>query len=336
VADDTKGREQGALLALTRAIGQRSDDFEHLTAETREAYVDGVLSEVDREPVNSHLAVCPMCAEDIADLQLVREDLAAGTPPVEAPRQDLRRSRRRIVVLAGSVAAGLALAVWIGQRSPAPVVTPTSPVSQAPQPAAAADPLQPAERAAVDRALATGTLQIPEGTRRLTGATGVLLGTRVQPDAFRPLSPTGSVVTSTRPEFQWTSREGATAYSVAVYNAQFNEVLTSPRVTATRWVASADLPRGAVYQWQVTAHTASGDITTPVPPQPEARFRVADAETTAEVGRLLQRLGDRPLELGILLAERGLLIDAAAALDRAATSPATADAARRLRATLDR
>jgi hypothetical protein len=71
-----------------------------------------------------------------------------------------------------------------------------------------------------------------------------------------------------------------------------------------------------------------------VPPQPEARFRVADSATATELTRLQQRLIGKPLELGILLAERGFILDAIAALDRAAESPATAEQAKRLRAEL--
>jgi hypothetical protein len=194
--------------------------------------------------------------------------------------------------------------------------------------------LEPAEQAAVDRVLAGGALAIPEDVQRLSGTPGDLHRRTPATDAFGPNAPRGTVVLSARPEFQWISREGATGYSVAVYNDQFNEVMSSPRVTATSWAPTTDLPRGGSYQWQVTAHTASGDVTSPVPPQPEARFRVADSAAATDITRLQQRLQGKPLELGILLAERGFILDAIAMLDRAAESPEAAAPATRLRAEL--
>lgn len=320
-----------ARRALDQALRSGADDFEHLSAETREAYVDGTLGEVDREVADAHLTVCPPCSEDISDLESLRGSMA---PAQGAQRSETAWTGRRIVALAGSLAAGLALAIWLGRPGPPPTAPAANPTATAAPRPAASDVLEPAERSAVDRILAGGSLVIPEDVQRLTGTTGVLLGRAPAADGFGPMSPRGSVLLSARPVFQWTAREGATGYSVAVYNDQFNEVMASPRVTATRWVPSADLPRGASYQWQVTAHTASGDVTSPVPPQPEARFRVADSATAAEISRLQQRLKDKPLELGILLAERGFLLDAIAALDRAAESPATAEQAKKLRAEL--
>ena len=43
------------------------------------------------------------------------------------------------------------------------------------------------------------------------------------------------------------------------------------------------LPRGVTLSWQVTATTARGAVQAPVPPAPEARFRVADARTVASL-----------------------------------------------------
>ena len=323
-----------ARRALDEAIRSHPDDFEHLGDETRDAYVDGTLSGVDREIAEAHLALCPLCAEDIQDLEAVRRDLTAATPA----RRPVRWTGRAVAV-AGSLAAGLALAVWLG-RPPAPDQVQAPPPAgavavqpQAPRPAPM-EVLDAGERAAVDRVLGGGALAVPDEVQRLTGSAGVLLGRQAPASTFAPTAPRGSVLVTARPEFQWTAREGATAYSVAVYNDQFNEVMASPRITGTRWLPSSDLPRGASYQWQVTAHTASGDVTSPVPPQPEARFRVADSATAADITRLQQRLKDKPLDLGILLAERGFIADAIAALDRAAAVPATAEQANRLKAEL--
>lgn len=323
-----------ARRALDSAAGADMEDFEHLSAETREAYVDGLLGEVDREVAESHLELCASCAEDIRDLETLRQSLAPAR--VAGPAKPAGWNAARVLTLAGSLAAGVTLAVWLGRPAapPAPAGPPSEPVAVASPSSSVTDVLEPAEQAAVDRVLAGAALAIPEDVQRLTGTPGVLLGREPAAAAFGPTAPKGTVVLSARPEFQWTARDGATAYSVAVYNDQFNEVIASPRLTETRWAPDTDLPRGGSYQWQVTAHTASGDVTSPVPPQPEARFRVADSATATELTRLQQRLIGKPLELGILLAERGFILDAIAALDRAAESPATAEQAKRLRAEL--
>jgi hypothetical protein len=328
-----------ARRALDDLVKSGADDFEHLSAETREAYVDGTLGTVDREVADSHLDICPVCAEDVRDLELVRQVLAA-TRASSPSKKSSRRNAANVVVLTGSLAAGVALAIWLGRPATAPADPAPAPVAQtAPPPAPAPVPvpagvLEPAEQAAVDRVLAGGGLVIPEDVQRLVGTPGVLLGRAPAADPFGPVGPKGTILLTARPRFQWTARDSVTAYSVAVYNDQFNEVMASPRVSDTTWVPATDLPRGVSYQWQVTAHTASGDVTAPVPPQPEARFRVADSATATEVTRLQQRLRDKPLELGILLCERGFILDGIAALDRAAQSPATAEQANRLKSEL--
>lgn len=140
---------------------------------------------------------------------------------------------------------------------------------------------------------------------------------------LRPLAPIGTAVLSTRPSFTWDAMAGATSYSVAVYDERFNEIARGDRLAATAWVPPLDLERGRTYLWQVTAHRASGDVTAPAPPQPEARFTVLAAETAAVVTQQQVRLGDRPLELGIVLAQAGLLGEARVQLELAAAGAAS-------------
>jgi len=121
---------------------------------------------------------------------------------------------------------------------------------------------------------------------------------------------------------------------VAVFDQNFSEVARA-RVTGTSWRPDVDLARDATYSWQVTAKRGSQNITEPRPPRPEARFHVVDASMVDEVHDLRRRLDRQPLALGILLAERGLIADARAALMRARSIPETADAAGRLLGSLD-
>jgi hypothetical protein len=56
---------------------------EHLPYEQLALYVDGELDTVNREITESHLAICPNCQEDIADLRRYQA-IAAAMPPITA------------------------------------------------------------------------------------------------------------------------------------------------------------------------------------------------------------------------------------------------------------
>src|SRR5262245_39344933 len=170
-----------ARRALDNAVRSRPDDFEHLTAEVREAYVDGSLDPVDREVAESHLSICQPCSEDVTDLQAVRDTLTTTS----APSVTSRWSAGRVAALAGSLAAGIALAIWMGRPVEPPAGSAAAPAqASAPAPAPApqqarlpvSDGLEPAEQAAVDRIAAGGALAIPEEILRMRGTPGVLLG----------------------------------------------------------------------------------------------------------------------------------------------------------------
>lgn len=49
------------------------------------AYLLGALSEGDAARFEGHLATCPLCAEELAELRPVTEVLSAGAPPVASP-----------------------------------------------------------------------------------------------------------------------------------------------------------------------------------------------------------------------------------------------------------
>jgi anti-sigma factor RsiW len=71
-------------------------------AELRSAYVDGALSNADREKLLAHLVGCPECRDEVADLRAVR-DLLSRSRAEEAPAApDLSA---RLVSIAGTEAA---------------------------------------------------------------------------------------------------------------------------------------------------------------------------------------------------------------------------------------
>lgn len=69
-------------------------------AESRSAYVDGALSDADREKVLAHLVGCPECRADVAELRAVRDLLRGRAEPATA--DDLSA---RLVSIAGGAAA---------------------------------------------------------------------------------------------------------------------------------------------------------------------------------------------------------------------------------------
>jgi hypothetical protein len=317
----------------TAAIAPQAGDFEHPAHDLLVTYVDGQASGADIEWIESHLIVCAICLEDVGDLREVQVLLAAGRT-VAAPTTSAQRWRRAVVY--GSVAAGLALMAWAGgafdpvTSEPEAVLVSTPPPNLAPPPTpieTVPDVLTPADRLAVDRALATGQPAWPSFHDVVRGRVGTLLGETPAVAPLTPTSPIATAVTSTRPEFAWSASMGATSYEVAVYDESFNAIATSGPLTRPAWQPTRDLPRGKVLSWQITATTPTGTIVSPAPPQPEARFVILSGAAAAGIASARTRLANDPLALGVALAEAGLYREAEEALVRA-EADARYDAAR--------
>lgn len=313
--------------ALEAARGT-DETVEHPGYELLEAYVDGRLDARERAEVDLMAAQSSAVAEDLADLKALRDGMRDEPAAAPAPvRRQVVWGRR--VALAAGIAASLALVVWLGGRG----IGGNHPAQSAEAPGATAESLPPAasnltneERTQVDQRIANGKVRVPDAVVALAGETGTLLGPGVTAPTFGPVAPLGTAVLSTRPTFQW-SASGADRFTVAVFDEGFTEVARGTNISGTSWTPPVDLPRGAIYRWQITAHRASGDLTAPAPPLPEARFSVLDARMAATVSDQRTRLADEPLALGILLADAGLLTDARIELARAQQTPATASAA---------
>lgn len=322
---------------LASALSPQAGDFDHPEHDLLVAFVDGEADGGDVEWIESHLAVCATCREDVGDLRDMQRFLNTGSAPrVAAPGTF---PWRRAVVY-GSVAAGLALMAWVGgafdPAAPGPDAVLVSIPAQAPPPTAnapltptptATSALTPADRQAVDRALATGRPAWPSFHDVVRGRVGTLLGETSNVPPLTPTSPIGTAVTSARPEFTWSASAGATSYEVSVYDEGFNAVATSGSLTRSAWRPDRDLPRGQVLSWQITATSPTGTIVSPAPPQPEARFAILTGAEIAAIAGTRARLANDPLALGVALAEAGLYREAEAALVRA-EADARYDAAR--------
>lgn len=174
------------------------------------------------------------------------------------------------------------------------------------------EPLSPVDQSAVRQALSTRSLETSPALAELGGRAGTLMGSGGGSSgvAFPIHSPVGTVVRSDHPVFRWGPLEGATDYSVKVYDANLRKVAASPQLSGTQWSPVQPLARGGVYLWQVTAMKDGAEVISPTAPAPEAKFRVLDAARDDELKRAEQKHSGSHLTMGILYARAGLLEDA--------------------------
>ena len=171
------------------------------------------------------------------------------------------------------------------------------------------DELSPAHRQAVKNALATQQVGNSSTLSGLGGKRGELRGTN-NGSSFAPLNPVGKIILTTRPTLFWSKLDGATDYRVVIYDSNFNPVSSSPQLTNQSWVVPHVLDRGEIYSWQVIATKDGQEVKTPVPPAPEAKFKVLEQGRANELNRARQSYGGSHLTLGVLYAQAGLLDEA--------------------------
>lgn len=169
--------------------------------------------------------------------------------------------------------------------------------------------LSPELERSIAGALAAGRLPRPAGQAGLVGSEIRLMGEGGEASAFGPLAPVATAVASPRPTFRWAPLPGADAYTVAVFDAGFDRVTASEPLPATEWTPAEPLPGGAVYTWQVTARTGAGEVTSPAPPAPEARFAVLPEARAAALERAVAGQPSR-LARAVLYAREGVVDEA--------------------------
>lgn len=129
---------------------------------------------------------------------------------------------------------------------------------------------------------------------------------------FALLTPVGETVLENAPDFRWEKVPNAKNYRITIFDADFNEVLTT-EVLGNSFKPGKTLKPGAKYLWRVEANTESGKIVAPLPPQPPAVFRVAPATVESRIASLKKNENDR-LKLAVFYAQEGMLDAAACAL----------------------
>ncbi len=164
---------------------------------------------------------------------------------------------------------------------------------------------------AIRAALIAGAMTKPEILSQLRGDPGLLRDGQQSGGApFALLTPAGTVVLDDRPTFRWQAFSSATAYVVSVFDADFNRVAKSEMLETTQWRVPQPLRRDAVYSWQVSALVDGKEMTSPVKPSPDVRFKIIESAKEAELRRIRKIYPNSHLTLGVLYAQAGLRADA--------------------------
>lgn len=168
--------------------------------------------------------------------------------------------------------------------------------------------LPPAYQERLKQTLSNGRIEKSSQLQGLTRPPSSLMGPNNSQKVFEVLDPVGSVLLANQLTFRWSAMEGASNYVVEVYDEKFNPVIVSPQLTGLTWTTT--LQRGKVYSWQVKATSDSGEITSPRPPAPQAKFRVVDQAKANELANARRAYASSHLTLGLLYADAGLLREA--------------------------
>lgn len=324
--------ELASSVRILKAGLQADPASAHLSYEELEAYVDGTRTRRDQAAVKAHTRSCRSCAADLEELQALRRELSAAAP---ARKQEGRRREfwttllgwRGGLVLAGAAACAVLAVVLV--RTPASRNSTVARVNPPTAPAASGsgirdgarvialagggiqglDRLGEPYRAVVERALTEKRIEPAVSLADLAANRGVLLGAPGTPDRGKLLEPLGTVVEDQRPTLRWQPLAAAT-YRVSVYDSAYNVVAGSGWLSAPEWQVPKPLPRGMRYSWQLDIRQNGAEFLVPVPPAPEARFRILATADEAEIARARSEWGDSHLVLGLLYARAGLLQEA--------------------------
>lgn len=169
----------------------------------------------------------------------------------------------------------------------------------------------PADQQRVKSAIETRKVQTPKTLRELRDSSSSIMGGS-SGTVFALLNPVGKITAAHRPTLRWRSLDGAISYQVTITDpaSGYQAVAASPELKGTSWTVDRALKRGRVYNWQVTARTAGGEVKAPAPNAPEAKFKVLEQATADALVKAKKDYTGRRLVLGLLYAEAGLLDEA--------------------------
>jgi anti-sigma factor RsiW len=166
----------------------------------------------------------------------------------------------------------------------------------------------PGYEQAVKDALRTERVRLPASLREVRSQSGTLMGGAQTEFSVR--APVGIVIETDRPTFRWTALDGASSYTVTVYDANLSKVAESGPLMSTEWTLPSPLTRGRIYIWQVRATKEGQQVVAPSPAAGRAKFKVLEQSKVEQIS-LVKRSGSKShLVLGLLYAEAGLLSEA--------------------------
>jgi len=296
----TNDRLLEATKALVRELDPRRDEHPPLESVLTQ-YAEGKLSVAERRDVESHLEICAICREDVADMRSMAAVL-------EKPR------RWNAMLLTAAAAAVVVMATTLLLRreteTPRPVAPPITTTRSAPieRPAGYAR----TEWDTLVRNARGGELpSMPIVLQSIREAPEIIRGSSGQESQIRPA---GVALRTARPEFRWPERKDATS-TVILFRGE-EEVMRSGALKTSRWVPPRDLPRGVTYSWQVDIEQDERLEILPHPPAPAAKFFILEFETLAEIESAERLHPHDDLLLGLLTARAGLDAEARAHLRR--------------------
>lgn len=308
---------------------------EHPSDREIDQFVRHALPTADVLRVDDHLAGCDACRRralraGAAGLVEVEEEfVSAGrraTTMLDAPAGPVGTRKRWLLVAAALVCAAGVLFVAARFASIGRDTTSTAPSSAAPSSAATPradvaglDALTDAERQMVVEALTRGYAELPASLWQPPA--GALMGGPSARPAFAGLAPLRTVTITDRPTFRWQALADAREYVVTVTDERFATVAEGV-TRETNWTPTAPLPRGRTYRWQVTARRDRDALTTPAPPEPEARFAVMTAERAERLQQLAVTHPDAHVVRGLLYVQAGAREEAERELSRVAATDA--------------
>jgi hypothetical protein len=307
----------------------------HVTEAQWSRLREGTLPPRELASIGAHAVGCEACSRILGEVRSLGRMARDVRAQFDAEPEDLsgdeleelrefRRAmqprRRRWIpyAIAASIAGiAVAIAVTVPRLDRDPVVPAPPPrhtvvVPPKPSPAPVAKPERRPEWAAwVADVQARRALPIPAVLASLRAGKTRLRGEGDEDDLR--LSPDRAVVTTTRPPFQWSAREG-THYRVILRNG--DAIVESGDLSEPHWTPPRDLPRGREYQWQV--ELTLGDVRSiyPKAPEPPARFRVLEQRALDEIEEARTRHPDDALLQAVILAHHGLRTETLATLDR--------------------
>ncbi len=170
--------------------------------------------------------------------------------------------------------------------------------------------IAPQAQRAVQTALASERLPEPQALKDLAGGKIILMGQATDGLPFKLIAPVGVVLSLNRPTLRWQPVDGATSYTVSVYDSDFNRVAKSNPQSKTAWTVPLSLQNGKIYSWEVTALKDNQEITSPVAPAPRAQFKIVEVERLNEIAAVRKQQPLSHLALGVLYARAGLLTEA--------------------------